>query len=100
MLAVVLERLLAAEDRAHDLEVLARARERLAPGLAVPALGDLGPARAETEEHALPERRSSVATVAAVVAGVRAGICMIAVPSLISFVRPPTHASGETASEP
>ena len=41
-----------------------------------------------------------MATVAAVVAGVRAGICMIAVPSLISLVRPPIQASGETASEP
>ena len=47
-----------------------------------------------------PERRSSVATVAAVVAGERAGICMIAVPSLMLVVRLPTHASGETASEP
>ena len=47
-----------------------------------------------------PESVSSVAAVAAVVAGVRAGICMIAVPSLTFVVRPPTHASGETASEP
>ena len=41
-----------------------------------------------------------VATVAAVVAGERAGICMIAVPSLTLVVRLPTQASGETASEP
>ena len=47
-----------------------------------------------------PERRSSVAAVAAVVAGERAGICMIAVPSLIRSVRPPIHARGDTASDP
>ena len=47
-----------------------------------------------------PESRSSVATVAAVVAGERAGICMIAVPSFTFVVRAPTQASGETASEP
>ena len=41
VLAVVLERLLAAQDRADDLDVLARARQRLAPCLAVPALRDL-----------------------------------------------------------
>ncbi len=38
--------------------------------------------------------------VIAVIAGVRAGICMIAVPSWILLVRAPIHASGTTASEP
>jgi hypothetical protein len=38
--------------------------------------------------------------VAAVAAGVRAGICMIAVPSRTVVVRAATHASGVTASVP
>src|SRR6516164_7402712 len=33
-------------------------------------------------------------------AGVRAGICMIAVPALIRVVRASTHAAAETASDP
>jgi hypothetical protein len=38
--------------------------------------------------------------VIAVMAGVRAGICIIAVPTLILVVRASTHAAGVTASEP
>ena len=52
MLPVVLERRLAAEDRAHDLHVLPRPGERLAPRLAVPPLGDLRARGPEPEEHA------------------------------------------------
>ena len=84
VLAVVLERLLAAEDRADDLDVLARARERLAPGLAVPALRDLRAPRPEAQEDAAAgeevERRDGRGRRR----GRRAGICMIAVPSLIA----------------
>ena len=47
-----------------------------------------------------PERASSVIAVIAAAAGVRAGICMIAVPTLIFVVRAMIHAAGETASEP
>ena len=38
--------------------------------------------------------------VMAVVAGVRAGICIMAVPSRIFVVWAPIHASGDTASDP
>ena len=38
--------------------------------------------------------------VMAVIAGMRAGICMIAVPSLMVLVFAPIQASGVTASEP
>ena len=51
MLAVVLDEL-AAKRGAHDLDVLARLLERLAPGLAVPALDHLRPRGAEPEEEA------------------------------------------------
>ena len=43
---------------------------------------------------------SSVIAVIAVMAGGRAGICIIAVPTLILVVRASTHAAGVTASEP
>jgi hypothetical protein len=43
---------------------------------------------------------SRVATVAAVVAGERAGICMIALPTLIRSVVAATQAIGVTASVP
>ena len=52
VLAVMLEGLFATEDRAHDLDVLTRARQRLAPRLAVPALGDLRAAGSEAEQRA------------------------------------------------
>ena len=48
MLAVVLHDP-APERRPHDLDVLARPRQRLAPRLAVPALDDLRPRRPEPE---------------------------------------------------
>src|SRR5438034_11382635 len=51
MLALVLERALAGPDRAHDLDVLARPRERLAEGLPVPALDHLRAGDAEPEEE-------------------------------------------------
>jgi len=41
-----------------------------------------------------------VTAVIAVIAGVRAGICMIAVPSPMRDVWAPTHVSGTTESEP
>ncbi len=43
---------------------------------------------------------SRVATVAAVVTGERAGICMIALPTRTFVVRAATHAIGVTASLP
>jgi hypothetical protein len=43
---------------------------------------------------------SSVATVVAVAAGVRAGICMIALPTQIRPVVAAIHAIGVTASVP
>ena len=50
VLAVVLEGCLPANDRAHDVDVLARLDERLAVGLAVPPLHDLRPRQPEPEE--------------------------------------------------
>ena len=50
-LAVELDRLLAREHLAHDLDVLARARERPAVVVAVPALHDLRARRAEPEDE-------------------------------------------------
>ena len=47
-----------------------------------------------------PESESIDMAVMAVMAGVRAGICMIAVPSLIRVVWAAIQASVETASEP
>ena len=51
-LALELERLLASEHLADDLDVLAGASERLAVRLAVPALHDLRAGHAETEDEA------------------------------------------------
>ena len=47
-----------------------------------------------------PLKRSSVAAVIAVLAGVRPGICMIAEPSFSVVVVAPSQASTETASVP
>ncbi len=47
-----------------------------------------------------PESASSVIAAIAAAVGVRAGICMIAVPTLILVVRAMSHAAGATASEP
>ena len=47
-----------------------------------------------------PDSASSVIAVIAVIAGVRPGICMIAVPSRIFLVNAPIHDSGVIASEP
>ena len=85
VLALEVERLLAGEDPADDLDVLAGAGERLGVGLAVPALDDLRPRRAEPEDEPPPERWSRVSAVIAVAVGVRAEIWQTAVPSR-SFV--------------
>ena len=66
----------------------------------MPALDDLRPGRPEAEQEATPDRRSSVAAVIAVFAGVRPGICMIALPSLIRSVVAPSQASTLTQSVP
>ena len=47
-----------------------------------------------------PESWSIVIAVVAVSVGVRAGICMIAVPTLMRLVWAAIQQSGETASEP
>ena len=57
VLAAELHGLLAAQDRAHDLDVLAGLDERLAEGLTVPALGDLRPGDAEAQAEAAPRQR-------------------------------------------
>src|SRR6266403_5802131 len=52
VLALVLERSLTGPDRAHDLDVLARAREGLAEGLPVPALDHLRAGDPEPQKEA------------------------------------------------
>src|SRR5881296_2880197 len=52
VLAAELQRLLTSEDTAQDLDILARSPERLAEGLAVPALDHLRPRDAEPEPEA------------------------------------------------
>ena len=52
VLALVVERALAGDDLAHDLDVLAGAAPGLRVGHAVPALGDLRARRAEAEDEA------------------------------------------------
>ena len=47
-----------------------------------------------------PDKPYSVIAVMAAQAGVRAGICMIAVPTLILLVCAMIHAAGATASDP
>ena len=47
-----------------------------------------------------PDNSASVMAVIAVIAGERAGICMMAVPTLIFSVRARIQAAGTTASEP
>ena len=48
----------------------------------------------------LPESCASVMAVMAAIVGVRAGICMMAVPTLILLVLARIQAAGDTASEP
>ena len=101
VLAGELERLLPLPDRAEDLDVLARLEERLAVGL-TPCQPSTtwGPDRPIPQMKRPPESASMVAAVIAVIAGVRAGICMIPVASLMFFVCAPIQTSGEIASEP
>ena len=100
MLALVVDRALAGDDLAHDLDVLAGAAPGLRVGHAVPALGDLRAGGAEAEDEApageLVDRRPAIAAAA----GGRAGTCMIAAPSLIVFVCGASQASTLTTSEP
>ena len=59
-----------------------------------------GPETPRPRRNRPPERVSIVAAVIAVVAGVRAGICITAAPRSIRSVRAPTHARTVGASEP
>ena len=83
-LALEVERLLAAQHPADDLDVLAGAGQRLVGRPAVPALDDLRARHAEAE-HAAGRWRGGRASwrAIAVAVGVRAAICTTPVPSLI-----------------
>ena len=59
-----------------------------------------GPETPRPSRKRPPESASSVIAVIAVIAGVRAGICMMPVPTWMRVVRAATHAAGDTASEP
>ena len=74
--------------------------ERLAPRLAVPALDDLRPGRAEPEQEAAAGEQVERGRRHRAFAGVRPGICMIAEPILIVVVVAAIHASTLTASVP
>ena len=94
----VRDRLLAPQHLAHDVDVLARARERLAERPAVPALDHLRARDAEAEDQRPRERWSSVSACIAVEVGVRAEICTMPVPSRMRAVRAASQASGVKAS--
>jgi hypothetical protein len=67
----------------------------------MPAFDDLRAREAEAEEETTTlESASIVSAVIAAFAGLRPGICMMLVPSLIFDVFAPIQASGEMASEP
>jgi hypothetical protein len=53
LLALVGQSFLAGEDLAHNRDVIPNAPIGLAPGLAVPAFDDLGPAHAEPGDEAI-----------------------------------------------
>ena len=59
-----------------------------------------GPETPSPSRNRPPDSVSSVAAVIAVIAGVRAGICITAAPRSIRSVRAPTQASTVGASEP
>ena len=59
-----------------------------------------GPEAPRPSMNRPPESSASVMAVMAVMAGERAGICMIAVPTLSFSVCARIQAAGETASEP
>jgi len=71
VLAAVLERLLASEDRPDDLDVLARAPERFAEGLPCQPSTTWGPETPSPRRNRPPESASRVIAVIAVAAGVR-----------------------------
>ncbi len=67
----------------------------------MPALGHLRPAEArDPSRNRPPDRVSSVAAVIAVIVGVRAGICRIALPTSMRSVFAATQVSTVTASDP
>ena len=64
----------------------------------MPALDHLRTGGPETEQETAAGQRVEVIAVIAAQAGVRAGICMIAVPTLMRSVRASIQAAGVTAS--
>ncbi|CAM5736512.1 hypothetical protein SMICM304S_08914 [Streptomyces microflavus] len=85
MLPLVREAL-AGHRLADDLDVLAGAGQRLVELDTVPALGDLRAQTPRPSRKRPPESESRVAAVIAVMAGWRAGICMIAEPTSMDTV--------------
>ena len=78
--AVMYQRRLTPEDVTYNADILACLAQWLAIGQAVPALDDLRAGKPQAEQKASAAQLSSVIAVIAVLAGVRAGICMMAVP--------------------
>lgn len=66
----------------------------------MPALGDLRAGDAQAEPERPPEMVSIVAAVIAVIAGLRAGICITAAPTSIDRVCPAIQARMLGVSEP
>ena len=101
VVAVELDGCLAGDDPAHDLDVLAGpCRAASDTARRTSPRRPAGPDAPRPRMNRPPDRWSSDIAAIAVAAGVRADICMIAVPSLIRSVCAPHQASGVTASEP
>ena len=99
VLALV-EHLLAPQGHPDDLDVLARPGQGRPEAHAVPPLAHLRAGDPEAEGKRPPVRVSSVAAVIAVIAGVRAGICMTPAPRPMVEVWAPSQARTVGASEP
>ena len=99
MRAVVGHPPFAREDRAHDPDVLARTRERLANGTPYQPSTTCGPDTPRPSDEPPAGQVVEVSAAIAVAAGARRS-CMIDVPSLIRSVCAPHQASGVSASDP
>src|SRR3954466_7451395 len=82
-IALVLDRRFAREHLAHDVDVLARARERARSSAPYQPSPTCGPDAPRPSTNRPPERWSSVSAAIAIAVGVRADSWAMAVPSRI-----------------
>ena len=100
MLAVVFDGAASGQDALDDRDVFSSSADRFAIRNAMPPFNTCGPETPRPSSRRPPVSRSIVAAVIAVIAGVRAGICMTAVPTLMRSVLAASQTSGVTESEP